>query len=1498
MSSLRSRSQSRNRSGDDTQSKRMGGVMETSREEFPPALARVARRSAETSRHVPSQTGTMSRIPQNTSLRKPSFSSTRPPLTQENRSWGSSTSSSGRSVPTLNTSVTTTRDRDAGNARPRPILRRKPSLVSQEAVGLRSKSKSHVGRTSSSSSIPRAQEPLDTLRPHLDRQFTDSSVEIQLAQKIEIPKAIVNTTTIYPELDRYRNIQIPRDEPGAELLFRLATHDLPPPTPLFSGASSHSQLSSFSGSPSTRFSESPGGGPYSRDTTPTSISSASPGLVIPLRSTAGRLKQAIPADTRPPVTRRRAGSVSKDGDAIGTDPQGLAAVTEALTSSSSSSTVREAERKNRKKKESPTALPPNPPPRKSSQKLRKSPRDEASPSKPAKKQTRPVLRSPSPVKSPQATSRNFTSPQARATPPFRPSREGTPDLYSQFGGPVPIIQSNLSSTSLSERRRSNQLVSTSLPRATTPSSTNEQPVQSRIPTNREPTPAPKSNHTALPQPGNGETARATRTPSPVVSTFRSRFGIFSRRKTDSDAVPEKKDKTTRKGPVAGTGHEGYGKIGAVRRRSSNTPILTRGLSGPTSSSDSLASSQSTDPFFLARLNPVVIAGGEIVENRNTSKELTRSESNQSMLPSRPSIESRNASSTSVSSKTGARNTLWPSAIPRDTMRSRRPSDSSESEAVTLKPTIAYRRSIQRLRSSPDQTPLSLPQPINTRGITSPSLGSVDTIFTDDSLAVSQSDFEQPHVESNPAPKKLTKRAKSPRKWNLFGKSKSDKKEAERPATNNLKAEPRKPVAFYTMMDSSEQEDVDVPDMDEILREAEVLNPKSFAPPSPPKVNQDHVRQSSINTQISTDQPPPASAPRSGPHLEPSVAANAKEIPQPEGMGPQDSQKPVAPAAGRPSRLPQVGRIPRVVNTRPVQTSPKSFSRPFNRISLQLQTPKLPDLDHEYVAHGPSPPFSTTPEVSRDASTAATGTSSPPTRVIRHRQSRSLDLGRPSKEFLAFSPRKGSECTTSSGSSSTGITSYAQHTAVIPAVTAPLAEDEIWDEYNDLLGDAPPSATSSKGIPFHLETYGTRFAKKVNRPLESPTVQTYQAQDDVKAIRDSIETGKSASSHFSADMTARINAAFRFDSDLPTTPFSVSEFVSGYGERNNSAEPGNVPSSSQRSSTGSVKSRHTRGSHSSSASEETPLSQVNLRVGSMTVSKWLTFGHVLFSPARDELIPVVGSLKRHSILVIDGLGNDDWSFYAAETYPAATFFNLSPRAPLSQEHRTSTQFPQSPPNHHQIQYSSHIEKFPFGSESFTTVVFRFPAAAPEAHFRNIISEARRVLKPGGYMELSILDVDLNNIGSRTRRAVRRLKERVSIEYPEVNLSSTADLMLRLLGQQGFLDVKTCRVGVPVASAISNSTPEEKGHKKKRTKDERSLAEMMNDETEKGDENITKMVGKVGRWWYNRLYEMPTGVSNSIWNDRTVLAECEEWKTSLKLMVCHAKVPETRSRLASI
>lgn len=55
----------------------------------------------------------------------------------------------------------------------------------------------------------------------------------------------------------------------------------------------------------------------------------------------------------------------------------------------------------------------------------------------------------------------------------------------------------------------------------------------------------------------------------------------------------------------------------------------------------------------------------------------------------------------------------------------------------------------------------------------------------------------------------------------------------------------------------------------------------------------------------------------------------------------------------------------------------------------------------------------------------------------------------------------------------------------------------------------------------------------------------------------------------------------------------------------------------------------------------------------------------------------------------------------------------------------------------------------------------------------------------------------------------------------------------------MDVKSCRVGVPVSSIIKGSVGEDI---------EVGLVELIRDETEKGDKSIGKMVAKVGRWWW--------------------------------------------------
>jgi hypothetical protein len=1340
----------------------------------------------------------------------------------------------------------------------------------------------------------------------MDTGLTASPADTPDNGPVESVQTLSQSPIIYPELDRYRNYQRPdaaSHEQQIELLYKLSTQDLPPPTPaslLFSGSSSQ-----LSASPSTKFSGSPGPGPYSRDTTPTSMSSQSPGLSAPTRLVIPKGRQLSPAITRPPVTRRRAGSTPNDTDLI--DPQGLAAVRESLTSSSSSSTVKEAERSTKDRKTSSRLAPPppSPPPRKSSQKFRKIRDEESKPVPKLTPRSTSSSRVPSPQKSTASSTRSPTSPASPTRPgaPRRPSRDGAPNIDSQLLGPTPVIHSNLSTTSLPGERRAAEAKDVPIAYQHGKNASTSQ-----LPAGLDAGAGSKTSTTAPSNPKKSldvpEPVQALRTPSPSVSSS-FRFPFFGRKKASADSPPkDKKDKkekekekkaaTIRKGPVAGTGHEGYGRVGAIRRRSGTTNLSK--AAGSTTNQASQETLASNDQFFADRMNPVIISGGGVVENRNASAELSRSESNQSLL----SMDSRAGTEFSTTSRNESRtgNTQVENGYGHfGAAATRRPSDSSDSEGPTMKSTLAFRRSVHRMRSSPDNpNPISLPRPINTSAVTSSPMTSFDTsIMSDESHLEMQRDLVRSLEGPHPMPKKLTKRARSPRKWNLFGRSQTPKsgKKDEQPSAA-AQPDEKKSVAFYTMMDSSEQEEAERFDIQEVLRDADVYtqSPNHSTPDLPAS----RFQPASMSPIL----PPPSQKFFHGP---PSGASSP--VPQAQAHPPPPPPPPVATLrSGRPSRLQQVGRIPKVISNRQEnRSSPKSFSRPF-RASLSAPPQPQEYLDPESIAKGPSPPN----ELVFDPDTLVKGTAVVP--LFHDAQSRASPVSeQANKEFLSFSPRKNSDGTMGTSSSS-GVQLFAGATAVIPHPNDPPAEDEIWDEYNDLLesgehGKARLSTTSSKGIPFHLEVYSDRQGNRriSEKPMESPTI----VADSRKASM--LSMAPTVSSTYSADMTERIRAAFQ-PHPSPRTPKTPTDFKAAPEKEEEECdceplEKKSMPSLRMKRSLSPVPERVSDSSYSSSSDDGSPLAQVNLRVGSMTVSKWLTFGHVLFSDVRHDLSADDSESKRQSILVIDGLGNDDWSFYAAETYPAATFFNLSPRAPLPEESQTSpTSFPLSPPNHHQIQYLSHLEKFPFAPQSFTSVVFRFPVAAPESHYRNILAEARRVLKPGGYLELSILDVDLNNMGSHGRRAVRQLKERIHETTPETNLASTADLMVRQIGKAGFYNIRAARVGVPVASSIARAhggikVQEAKGtsDKRQKKKDQPSLSDMMSDTSSKADESITKMVARVGRWWYTRCYESAADstLATSIWSDKALLRECEEMGTSLKLMVCCGRAPD---RVASV
>ncbi|KAJ9607221.1 hypothetical protein H2200_008293 [Cladophialophora chaetospira] len=424
--------------------------------------------------------------------------------------------------------------------------------------------------------------------------------------------------------------------------------------------------------------------------------------------------------------------------------------------------------------------------------------------------------------------------------------------------------------------------------------------------------------------------------------------------------------------------------------------------------------------------------------------------------------------------------------------------------------------------------------------------------------------------------------------------------------------------------------------------------------------------------------------------------------------------------------------------------------------------------------------------------------------------------------------------------------------------------------------------------------------------------------------------------------SRIVSALHSSADLGS-PFSIRDLLSEYENH-----PGNSAKASERLSTSTSGHSLERVATTTSAPDlppesshqenvamlevversKDPVAQSELHYASLMVSKWLSFGRVLFSPAHDE----IHTLSERHVLVIDGLGNEDWSIYCAVNYEAQRAFVHDLKEKTNTKGtRTSKPSQHAPDNHRRAEVASFHERFPFPPAFFSVVVLRFPPAMAEAKLKNIIAECRRVLLPGGYLELMLLDLDIVNMGVQTRRAVRELKFRMTTADKQISLRPIIDNVQSVLGARGFANISRCVVGVPVAgrpsgsgdsSSSSRSSRGSDGFAKRASGDLRpgaasprmtfaqgrrganlSLNELLSDRSDNADLRIGKIVSRTARTWWQHCFEASVisdgNLSKSIFADKNVLGECKGRGSSFKMLIAYGQRPvfETRRRTMS-
>lgn len=1298
-----------------------------------------------------------------------------------------------------------------------------------------------------------------------------------------------------------------------------APHDLIPPIPHYAS----------SATPSTRYSDSP----FSPVPTPSSASSYSPGLA------------ATSYSHRSPINARLKDDQSRHG---------LAPVREAYSSSKSAPRVD----------------------RKLSYEKQITVNDERAPSLPAstgrstfrnrltKSRLNVAAEKPKIQMPPELAHLNLdVQPDVlKSRAPGRPSRFGTSTIADMVNH-ASVVQSELPPVYTTYHKRGpSQETPTSASSPTKSRFGFSSRVSSRTVSPRVDSaisssdPARQFHRSQTPEIPSGEGARLRRKDSPAVSQSPAkspRFGFLSRKpKPELSKAADKPARRMSKGPVAGSGHEGYGKFSFRGRSNSNASASSSGVRSPSSdsmssgvvrpastkrkSSTGSKSEPELDDFLAARVRPVILRGSGSTMSTDTvdailatasSKSSSLDGSSQSqLLPS----AIRKASDPSIESLPSAK---WNAA------------ERPENHGVRRRPTLATRRSITRLSSGENRSPVRLPPPIKTNlfkqssGLDSYDAEPTAWPRTDSSLPLSEDGKEGLWLK----PLDIELSPKPARKWNFVAVHPFD----------DVQLSQDRAVPYYAMSDDTNE--LRLEDVEQIVRDSTDFEEDTLSDSEPPTVVSHEERHSSVMLPPLEDDygrvayfsarphPPKLGmdpqdsaesshsmlfrpAPQQVMHSERrlhSAAARAVHTPDmtersiPDHAHGHLTTPEQSNGSPRQSRLSPIGRIPAVVSRRDRDRKlpNTSFSRPF--ASQNRPFAKPPGSVYSQIREMASPVESSSQPVSSTSTRSDSTTMDPVSNtqkspsVATHPVSVEMH---PQSEFLAFPPRKNSDQSYSNSDSSS-----------VPSwMTAlPPQKEDVWNEYNDFMDEVMPMRTpttgSSLGAPFQYSSMlwnGNGTSRPI--PVRSGLPPTQQ----LPAIPgNTVRTVLTIPQQISRFLRPSLS---------PITPDTISGLGCHIGnfpprqaslhhahhmytpppKRSSLVRARASISSGSRHSTGSSHSRSASVPivpHLSSRLTDQPLlhttmnkpfqSSPGLRLHALLTSKWLSSNRLLFSPAHNET--QLSSSPR--ILILDGL-NSDWSHFIATSYPCAEIYNLT-SSPLE----SSSPLGIIPRNHHHIPLPSLSTTFPFPKSFFTSIVLRFPTATTETTYASCLTECKRVLRPGGFIEIAILDLDLTNTGPKARKAVRGLKTRMQARDAEVCLGNLSDLLVRLMGRRGFEGVQKCLLGVPVVGDLplserstsfssSSSSSSSSGGKDLNLADRVHAAQNIGN-----DENLTKIVARVGRWWYSSCYEraLLPGGDRSIWRDRTLLKECEKHGTNFRILMGFAQKPtQVKRRTRSV
>jgi len=170
-----------------------------------------------------------------------------------------------------------------------------------------------------------------------------------------------------------------------------------------------------------------------------------------------------------------------------------------------------------------------------------------------------------------------------------------------------------------------------------------------------------------------------------------------------------------------------------------------------------------------------------------------------------------------------------------------------------------------------------------------------------------------------------------------------------------------------------------------------------------------------------------------------------------------------------------------------------------------------------------------------------------------------------------------------------------------------------------------------------------------------------------------------------------------------------------------------------------------------------MNQMNAATWNVAAIKALNGGRLIASPAAKRLArqsafePTSSSPSRDNLRILDlgGQAACDWGWHCASEYPKAKVYTITTKA----IRQVSNSNIRGPANHRQVAVEK-LWSLPFKDNSFDLISARYlytilKTASEHGidEYDACLEECMRILKPGGYIEFSLMDSDIiNNPGS--------------------------------------------------------------------------------------------------------------------------------------------------------